>query len=146
MIFKIIKRISILLATLVCLFGIILLYFTLTTYNPEERQEISNLTKNPAFAEGSPGELTLLTWNIGYGGIGKKADSYFEGGKMGVPKYQKNVEKNLLAMKKVFKENPADIYFIQEVDQESSRTFYINEVKEIIDVFPDYYSWFAHKF
>ena len=146
MIKKILKWIIFSVIGLVFLFGSILLYFTLTAYTPDQQLEISNLSKNVISGKEAPSELDVLTWNIGYGGIGKNVDSVFEGGKMGVPEHKEDIEKNLLAIKSFLKGNPADIYLIQEVDQTSSRTFDINELNEIIGSLPKYNAWFANNF
>ena len=146
MIINILKWIIFSVIGLVCLFGLSLLYFTLTAYTPDQQLEIPNLSQNMIPEKEAPEELTLLTWNIGYCGIGKKMDSLFEGGKMGVPKHSEDIERNILAVKNAIRGNPADIYFLQEVDQASSRTFDINQKNEIIDVFPGFNAWFANNF
>ena len=138
--------IIVLVGLLICFGGSLLLYFTVTAYKPESQLYISNLSDKPKPELSLPTDLKLLTWNIGYGGLGTKADFIMEGGKMGVPEGHDDVERNLRAIESVLKDSVADIYLLQEVERASSRTFDINELNRITTRFPDYFSWFAPNF
>jgi endonuclease/exonuclease/phosphatase family metal-dependent hydrolase len=88
-------------------------------------------------------EFNILTWNIGYAGLGKEMDFFYEGGKMVRPssdicqRYFKNI------LNEIKGADSADFIFIQEADKYSKRTYYMDEVKGIQDKLGDYYSVFG---
>ncbi|MCP4138522.1 MAG: hypothetical protein GY754_46620 [bacterium] len=143
---KFLKWIAVILGTLVVLFALILLFFTVKEYTPAQEEVVANLSKVSAQLKEAPDELTVLSWNIGYCGIDKNTDFVLEGGKMSVPKDEKSVRENLDAAKSFLQKEAADVYFIQEVDEASSRSFDINQLKEIPALFPRFSSWFAYNF
>ena len=73
--------------------------------------------------------LKLLTWNVGYGALDEKQDCYWDGGK-GVTGESKEVVKNNIETisQKIAQEDP-DIFFVQEIDINSKRSFNINELQ-----------------
>ncbi len=140
---KAIKWIIAIPGIVVILFAFVLLFFTLTAYQPPAEEKIVNLSETQIDEKHPPEEVEILSWNMGYAGLDKNADFILEGGKMGVPKEEKIVRNNLEAIKKVLKKYEADVYFIQEVDTASSRSFYIDQRMEIIKAFGNYKSWYA---
>ncbi len=90
--------------------------------------------------------FNLLTWNIGYAGLGKEMDFFYEGGTMVRPsqaqctKYLKDI---LQSIKMV---DSADFIFLQEVDTHSKRIYNINEVTQLQNALPDYHSVFAKNY
>lgn len=88
-------------------------------------------------------ELNFLSWNIGYGGLGKEMDFFYEGGKMVRPtsilcnRYLKNILKDLKSA------DTSDFIFLQEVDAYAKRTYYIDEVQAAQYKLANFYSTFA---
>ncbi|MDP4291684.1 MAG: endonuclease/exonuclease/phosphatase family protein, partial [Bacteroidota bacterium] len=136
--------------TLIRIIGIILLivagflgYVTLGKYKPGKIEALAihapTLKSNNAAKE----VYNLLTWNIGYAGLGKEMDFFYEGGKMVRPssalsqQYFKNI------LNEIKGADTADFIFLQEVDKAAKRTFYRNEVQAVQDKLNDYYSVFA---
>ena len=78
-------------------------------------------------------ELSLLSWNIGYSGLGKNEDFFLDGGKKVRPESKKVVQKYFNGIKNTIRENPADIIFLQEVDYNSKRSFHFNEFNALIN-------------
>lgn len=78
-------------------------------------------------------EYSALSWNIGYGSLGKNDDFFMSGGKS-VSLSKKSLQNNLDGIYKRLGEFNADINLIQEVDFKSSRTWKINIVEKISDV------------
>lgn len=76
----------------------------------------------------TPGEeLTVLSWNVGYGGLGKEADFFMDGGKQSKPADQNTVHRYLDGVSRVLAANAPDLVLLQEVDIDSSRTYGIDE-------------------
>lgn len=81
--------------------------------------------------------LTLLTWNLGYGGLGKEVDFFYDGGKM-VTSPKEHVEKNVTGIKNFLAQNSqSDFIILQEVDLNSKRSYKINEAEEYAKMLPD---------
>ncbi|MDE6589571.1 MAG: endonuclease, partial [Oscillospiraceae bacterium] len=74
--------------------------------------------------------LTILTQNTGYCGLGADADFFMDGGK-GVSPSREQVQANLSGLSsQLFIDQKADIYFLQEVDLNSSRTKGIDQSRQ----------------
>jgi len=96
-------------------------------------------------------EFTILTWNIGYGGLGKEMDFFYEGGKRVRP--EKDEFKSYLSgiTRLLHNHDSADFIFIQEIDLHSKRSYYQDESADIANalkshcsaVAENYDSWFV---
>jgi len=113
-------------------------------FRPEKVEYALKIRDGRKVFEG--GNLRILSWNIGYAGLGKDADFFLDGGKSSKPDNVETVRKNLDEIKKKISEINADIVFLQEVDVESSRTFNILQAFEIANENKEYGSWFATNF
>jgi len=133
------------------IFGIPLIFFSFFIgasfyfeYRPEKVENALKIRDGGAvFKEG---KIKILSWNIGYAGLGKSSDFFLDGGNSSKPENIETVRKNLDEIKKKIKEINADIIFLQEVDVESSRTFNILQAFEIANENKEYGSWFATNF
>jgi len=85
----------------------------------------------------------LISWNIGYAGLGKEMDFFYDGGKKVRPskeltrKYMNGIKEFIFTRKGI------DFYLIQEVDIKSKRSHRINEVEELKKILPQYTPVFA---
>ncbi len=122
----------------------LILFLTFTEYKPADRQqaELIHLEENSAK---SPTKLTLYSWNIGYAGLGKSSDFFMDGGTMVNPPSQEAVEENLTGIGEFIKANPADAWLLQEVDIDSARTGYKNELLALGDAYGGSYA-FAYNY
>ena len=79
--FKIFMKVVIIIVlTIIVVFGGFLAWSTLTDYKPDAVETL------PVKGERLPSAaladtISLLTWNIGYGGLGQEMDFFYEGGK-----------------------------------------------------------------
>lgn len=119
-----VKVIIIVIIAVLLYFPGVILFGTLTDYNPEDIVEI-NIQNT--IEESAPAEITIFDWNIGYAGLGKDEDFFMDGGEKAVPS-KEHVEKYLNDISTIINENSADIYLIQEIDINSHRTYNINEL------------------
>ena len=120
-----------------------MVFSTLMKYEPEKITILeihkSVLKNNTVTGD----ELNILTWNVGYAGLGSEMDFFYEGGKMVRPscelcsRYLKNILSNLKGA------DTSDFIFLQEVDTYAKRTHYIDEVGAIQNKLSDYNSVFA---
>ena len=127
---KPVLKISAVLIGAVLIFAIGLVgWLTLTEYNPEpvENLEISGTgTEKPV----SGSKISVLTFNIGYGNLNKDSDSFLDGGTEVRSGDKNTVLANIEGIKSVIAETDADIFILQEVDENSKRSYGINQ-KEI---------------
>ena len=113
-----------------CLFG----WLTYTEYKPADREELTFLSttmESKALPVGQ--SLEILSWNIGYAGLGAGSDFFMDGGtssraadKMQVSEYLAGIYTTLYNS-----ELKPDLILLQEVDIDSSRTFGINEAEQL---------------
>ncbi len=125
------------------LFGLyvlgMILYATYNDYKPEEKLTIEVEGKNN---QPMSDTLSLLNWNIGYSGLGKEVDFFYDGGKT-VVSPKDIVTKDLGGIVATIATNKADFILLQEVDENSNRSYYIEEDKKIAEALPGYNSAFA---
>lgn len=127
---RIIKLLARLIGILIALLVLFILYLTVNQYRPKDIQSIKIKNIQPKSTE-LPDTISVLTWNIGYAGLGKEMDFFYEGGKMVRPtnelhkKYMSGIIHALDSLK------PYDFLFIQEVDEDSHRSYFTDEVKDI---------------
>jgi endonuclease/exonuclease/phosphatase family metal-dependent hydrolase len=81
----------------------------------------------------------ILTWNIGYAGLGREMDFFYEGGTMVRPG-RDQMQKYLDGIREVLGSNQStDFLFIQEVDFRSKRSFKVNQYDAIGSILEGYH-------
>lgn len=91
-------------------------------------------------------ELKFLTWNLGYGGLGKDADFFMDGGVSSKPKNIDIVNRNLKGILEALSSAETDVYLLQEVDVASKRSFKINQYELLKSNLLDFELYFACNF
>jgi endonuclease/exonuclease/phosphatase family metal-dependent hydrolase len=88
-------------------------------------------------------EFTILSWNIGYAGLGRDEDFFFDGGKMVQPSEERSAV-NLEGIVRVMKSHDtADFIFMQEIDRDSKRSFHTDQVARLSEQMPAYIPVYA---
>jgi endonuclease/exonuclease/phosphatase family metal-dependent hydrolase len=88
--------------------------------------------------------LTLVTWNIGYAGLGREMDFFYDGGKQVRParflyqRYWNGISKQIKAYR-----DTCDFVLLQEVDILSKRSYKNNQLMLIGEILKDYHHSFA---
>lgn len=104
-------------------------WLSIAEYRPEAVEELSFTARDesaPALPQGE--SLTVLSWNIGYAGLGSNADFFMDGGENVKSSDRVRVESNLLNISQLlYGENAPDLILLQEVDTNSSRTYNIDQ-------------------
>lgn len=116
--------------------GGLIIYATITDFQPPEKESVALGGNNDAPL---PDTLSLMAWNIGYGGLGAESDFFYDGGKT-VISPRNWVDKNIAgARQTLLNYAPStDFFLLQEVDLHSKRSYYQNEVKIISDSLKEY--------
>ena len=110
--------------------GALLGWLTAVEYNPApaveaERGKPVDSTSLHNVSTGQ--ELSVLNWNIGYGGLGKSEDFFMDGGKKSRPDNKDVVLSYLNGIRRTIDEQAPDLVLLQEVDSDSARTYSIDE-------------------
>lgn len=129
---------------LIALLSTVILFFAISTvlnFRPDEIKEIATEQKPDIL----PDTLSVMTWNIGYAGLGDNMDFFMDGGEK-VRDTRERTEKNLQNIISEMKKVCADIYFIQEIDKKAHRSYGINEIEAIRNAFPSYHIYYAENF
>lgn len=134
---------------LLCLLGLILVFvigfilvLTITEYRPKDTEELSLEGKSSkTLHEGE--SFHIMTWNIGYCGLGETADFFMDGGENVRSGDKTTVTDNMAAITQRIQQQNPEIIFLQEVDVSSKRSFYVDELEGISAGLTGYRSCFA---
>ncbi len=114
----------------------------ITEFKPAEIETLTveGKAENEIFTDSI---VTILTWNIGYAGMGDETDFFYDGGKMVRPSEQLN-QRYLKNIQHYLSENSSvDFILIQEADKLSRRSYHQDQTKILRKVFPGHSSVFA---
>lgn len=128
---KFLKVALIVLAIILALVAAFVIYLSVNEYNPEPVTAVS-VENEDKLASVSPvlGQtIDVIGWNIGYAGLGAGSDFFMDGGEEVSAAGRDTVSSYLLNIYETLysDENLSDIYMLQEVDSDSSRTYGIDE-------------------
>jgi endonuclease/exonuclease/phosphatase family metal-dependent hydrolase len=96
--------------------------------------------------------VRLLTWNVGYGGLGAEDDFYYNRGdffwtELGRARAPRDrVDRYVAGQQLTLANVPADFYLLQEVDTASRRSYYTNQLDSARRVRPDFAVAYAPNF
>ena len=131
---------------LLFLVGFSLSFLTIAEYRPSDEEVLSIESENTEKVELNQ-TLRLMSFNIGYAGLGAAEDFVMDGGTKGRPDSLEVVESYLLGITSLLQEHTSDIYLLQEVDLHARRSYHVNQVEKIHDVLGDAYAYhFAYNF
>ena len=82
--------------------------------------------------------ISLITWNLGYGGLGEESTFIADGGKSILPPSKQIVAKNIKNIAAFLRQNPADIILLQEAAQKSRLIFNLDLWQEITNNLSEY--------
>ena len=116
-----------LLGILVLAVAVLLGWLTVTEFNPAPVEAVEVTRAGDADTLKGGDTLTVLSWNVGYGGLGKDSDFFMDGGKDARSADEATVKAYLGGISATIAESQADLVLLQEVDTNSSRTYGIDE-------------------
>jgi len=122
-----------------------LLYTTFTDYSPTEQESII-MEKTDLPNTVPAGKLELYTWNIGYCGLGANMGFVYEEGEKVRPEkeYYERCRDGIIYQLTTL--NKLDFILLQEVDEQSERTYLDNQVQRFKATFKEYEAFFALNF
>lgn len=137
---KILKYLGLAILALFLALALLIVYATLTYYDPPKELVISQ-SSSPDTVKCNQ-ELNLLSWNIGYVGLGENMDFFYDSGEK-VRDTKERTLINLDSITKFLKQKSAYPFIVlQEVDVRSKRSYRINEM-ERFQAIGEYYTSLA---
>lgn len=141
---KALKYLLYLILLIIVVLGGLILYATISDYKPDKETLVSE--SDAADVIRPDKELSLLLWNIGYCGLSKEMDFFYDGGK-GVRTNRNQVMENIGAVGEFLIDNyMSDIFLFQEVDKKSKRSYRQNEVQIFGDLYSNYYKSYGKNY
>ena len=106
-------------------------WLSLTEYRPAAQETLPLLT-DQANEDLQTGEaLSILSWNIGYAGLGAESDFFMDGGKDTRSADKETTLRYLGGIDTITSSAEYDLVMLQEVDTNSMRTYSINEAEKL---------------
>ena len=124
-----------------------ILYAQITDYKPKPEEDAEVLIPSSKLPNIDKDTLVFYDWNIGYCGLGKESDFFYDGGKMVRPTKELS-EKNFNGFIETITKWKADADFIniQEIDKDSKRSYHINQFQKAFDVLGNYKAVFGKNY
>lgn len=101
------------------------LVLTLFEYKPADTEAVT--VPNGTMVVKVGDELVIMTYNVGYAGLGDVEDFFMDGGTKTRPDSKEIVTNNLTGIINELKAQNADIYLLQEADLDSRRSYRTDE-------------------
>ena len=117
---------------LLLIISLLLIILTLVEYKPEDRENIHTIGDASKEALNMDEEYSITSFNIGYGGLGETEDFFMDGGKTIRPESKAIIENNIKNIKEKIIDLNSDFVLIQEVDEDSKRSYGMDQVKELL--------------
>ncbi len=136
---KILKVVSKILIVILIIAVLFVGTLTVFEYRPEDLEDVEIMNNQEEVIQLDQ-IYQIMTFNIGYAGLGKDEDFVMDGGEKGRADSVDVVEDYFNGIQDLLTEYPSDFYLLQEVDQKARRSYQINQVQGIMDTLGDDYS------
>lgn len=113
---KPLKIILIILAVIVGLVAALLIWLTATQLNVKTETAVVTHGENSTASFAPGDDVSILTWNVGYAGLGEESDFFMDGGKQVRAPSKAVVEKNMDGIVSTVEALDADFTFLQEIE------------------------------
>lgn len=87
--------------------------------------------------------LKIVSWNIGYAGLGDDMDFFYDGGKSVQCSRERTVQNLAAIIAFLRKHRDADFILLQEVDFDSKRSYHMNQYDSIRSALPEFMGWWG---
>ena len=106
-------------------------WLSLTEYRPAAQETLPFLTDQANEDLQAGEDLSILSWNIGYAGLGAESDFFMDGGKDTRSADKETTLRYLDGIDTITSSAEYDLVMLQEVDTNSMRTYSINEAEKL---------------
>lgn len=137
---NIIRRLAIVALFIVAFIAVFIIYASLVQFKPDKVAEVYSSAPEQAQPISTNQHLSVMSWNIGYAGLGDNMDFFYDGGKT-VRDTKERTAQNLDSISSFIAHNrQMDFFFLQEVDMRSHRSYRINQHQRIADTLKSHIS------
>ena len=136
---KIFKVLTKIILALIIIAGLFVGTLTVFEYRPKDLEEV-NIANNQQDKINIDEIYQIMTFNIGYAGLGKDEDFVMDGGEKGRADSLSVVEGYFDGIKDILTDYPSDFYLLQEVDQQARRSYSLNQVEAIREALGESYT------
>lgn len=126
------KKIFIGFISLLAVIFAFLIVIKIVEYNPKDRETIVTIGNANIESLDINKDYSITSFNIGYAGLGETEDFFMDGGKTVRPEEKSMVENNIKHIKEKILNMNSDFIIIQEVDEDSKRSYNINQINELL--------------
>lgn len=124
---KVLKIILWVLLAIVILAAALIAWLSITEYKPAPVEQLSVTAAPGSQPIDTAQTLEILSWNIGYAGLGEGSEFFMDGGKDVKSADRATVEKYLSGIRDYIYSDLPDFVMLQEVDVNSTRTYGIDQ-------------------
>lgn len=126
---------------------IVILHGTVTDYQPEEKITV-DMTGKSSQKVIEDSIISLVTWNVGFGGLGAKDLFFYDANGTLMSKYpvispKENFDGNQKGITDFAKNTKVDFYLFQEIDIDAKRSYHINQYEAIQAQQPNFVGSYA---
>jgi endonuclease/exonuclease/phosphatase family metal-dependent hydrolase len=133
------------LVVIIIYLAVILVFNTILDYKPLTSALIPD-KQGESEPENDTVPLGILSWNIGYGGLGKASDFFYDGGSMTRPGKDDFTLNWQGILSKLASLDTVDFLMLQEVDTASYRSYGENQYEAVAEVLEDHGRLFAKNY
>ena len=124
---KLLRFLLTMLLIVVLAVGGLLGWLTVTEFNPGPVEPLTVRGASKSLPALAGERLSLLSWNIGYAGLGAESDFFMDGGENSMSADRDTVQRYLAGMAETLENGDYDVVLLQEVDVNSTRSYSIDE-------------------
>lgn len=141
---RILKTILVIIAILIIGLAGLIVYAIASDYKPVDKELIAQ-PENPSILNDSA-SLSLMIWNIGYAGLDKDMDFFYDGGNKVITPEETCLE-NISGITDFLLQNDSiDFLLLQEVDRDSKRSYRTDQFEKIASSLSGHKSFFAKNY
>ena len=107
--------------------GLLLGWLSATEFRPAETEKAAVLNAGEGGAVRLGEDYAVMSWNVGYGGLGKESDFFMDGGENSRAADEATVIAYLDGIRETVAREMPDLVLFQEVDIDSSRSYGIDQ-------------------
>ena len=142
---KFLRIVGIIAAVLILAVAALLGILSAFEYRPADTETVIVSHEAEAVLE-TGSQISLLSWNCGYGALGDNADFFMDGGSSVYTADRERLSSNLKGIRDKISEVGADLVILQEVDINSSRSYGTDERTVLRSAVPAVSEAFAYNF
>lgn len=141
---RILKTIMYFVILIILTLGGLIIFAWITAYRPAQNTLV--IHSNSPTTLSDTAAIDLLSWNIGYAGLGDDMDFFYDGGSK-VRSSRERTENNFKAIMEFVEERQlTDFIFLQEADRKARRSYNINMLEGLEAVLPNHWHAFGQNY